>query len=137
MLAGVAGLLLGVNLAPLTGSGSGLPTSDAATLALAAVTAGALALVVGLIANAVRAIVVRERLPAHRYRGPSIIVMLLIATVATVALVIPYFEEIQDFTSGEPTSVLGALVILTSTQAGLVAVAILFVALPNALSGVR
>jgi hypothetical protein len=137
MLAGLAGVLVGVNLAPLTGSDSGLPTSEEATLALAAVTAGAIALVVGLIANAVRAMVVRERLPADRYRGPSIIVLLLIATVVTIALVTPYFAEIQQFTAGEPTSVPGALVILTSTQAGLVAVAILFVALPNALAGVR
>ena len=103
MLAGLAGLLLGVNLAPLTGSGSGLPTSEEATLALAAVTAGALALVVGLITNAVRAMVVRERLPANRYRGPSIIVLLLIATVVTIALVTPYFAEIQRFTTGKPT----------------------------------
>jgi membrane protease YdiL (CAAX protease family) len=137
VLAGLAGLLLGVNLAPLTGSGSGLPTSEEAAQALAAVSAGALALVVGLIANAARAMVVRERLPAQRYRGPSIIVLLLIATVVTVAVVVPYFAEIQRFTSGEPTSIPGALVILTSTQAGLVAVAVLFVALPNALAGVR
>ena len=137
MLAGVAGLLLGVNLAPLTGSGSGLPTSEEATLALAAVTAGALALVVGLIANAVRAMVVRERLPPHRYRGASIIVLLLIATVAALTIVTPYLADIQRFSGGEPTSVPGALVILASTQAGLVAVGILFVALPNALPGVR
>ena len=137
VLAGLAGILLGANLSPLTGSGSGLPASEGATLALAAVTAGALALVVGLIANAVRAMIVRERLPAYRYRGPSIVVLLLIATVMTVALVTPYFADIQRFTSGEPTSIPGALVILTSTQAGLVAVAVLFVALPNALPGVR
>jgi membrane protease YdiL (CAAX protease family) len=133
---GIAGMLVGANLAPLNGAGE-LPTSERAALALAVAAGGAIALVVGLVTNAVRAMVVRERLPATRYRGPSVIVLLLLATLVTLALISPYFGELQRFQSGQPTSILGSLLILTSTQMGLVGIAILFVALPNALPGVH
>jgi membrane protease YdiL (CAAX protease family) len=134
-ITGVAGMLVGANLVPL--AGTTLPTTDRAALALAVAAAGAIALVVGLVTNTVRAIVVRERLPATRYRGPSVIVLLLLATVVTLALASPYLVELERFRSGEPTSTLATLVILTSTQMGLVGTAILFIALPNALPGVH
>jgi membrane protease YdiL (CAAX protease family) len=85
----------------------------------------------------VRAIIVRQALPAARYRGPSVGVLLLLAIVVSVIVSIAAAGDALAFQNGGDVSVGGALIILTATQVGLVAVAIGFVALPNALVGVR
>jgi membrane protease YdiL (CAAX protease family) len=137
IVAGVAALWFGLGAGLQLDDPSDLQMTDQAVLALTAVALGAIAVVVGLITNAVRAMVVRERLPESRYRGPSAIVLLLIGNIITVALTTPYFADLISFQQGDQISVVGALVILTGTQAGLLAAAIVFVALPNALAGVR
>jgi membrane protease YdiL (CAAX protease family) len=134
---GIAAIWLAASVGPLLDTGgSGLPVSDRAALALSLAIGGAVAFVVGLVGNAARAIVVRERLPDTRYRGPSVIVLLVIGSIAGIAFLSPHFVDLQSFLEGEAVSLLGALAILTSTQLGLVAVAIAFVALPNALAGI-
>jgi membrane protease YdiL (CAAX protease family) len=87
--------------------------------------------------NAVRAIVVREALPPTRYRGPAVFVILALATVLSVIGSLTVAGELLSFEAGGAISIVASLVILTITQAGLVAAAIMFVAVPNALAGVR
>jgi membrane protease YdiL (CAAX protease family) len=110
---------------------------DRAVLVLGAILGGGLAVVVGLVLNAVRALVVRQPLPASRYRGPSVGVLLLLAIVVSVIVSIAAAGDALAFQEGGEVSVGGALIILTATQVGLVAVAIGFVAIPKALVGVR
>jgi membrane protease YdiL (CAAX protease family) len=98
---------------------------------------GGLAVVIGLLMNAVRAIVVREALPPTRYRGPAVFVLLALATLLSLIGSLTVAGALFDLVAGETVSTLAALVILTVTQAGLVAAAVLFVAAPNALPGVR
>ncbi|HET7520105.1 MAG TPA: hypothetical protein VFK61_01045, partial [Candidatus Limnocylindria bacterium] len=95
---------------------------------------GGLAVVVGLLMNAVRAIVVRERLPADRYRGPAVFVLLALALIFSTVASVAAYGDLVALTGGGPISVGGALLILTVTQMGLMAAAILFVGVPNALS---
>jgi len=98
---------------------------------------GAAALVLGLVMNAARSIVVRELLPPARYRGPSIIVLWLIATIAANLAVVPVAGDLADLLAGGQPSTFGTLVTLTVTQAGLVGAAALLVWAPGALSGLR
>lgn len=134
---GVALILLAVLLAPEALDVSALPTRDRAVLTLAMLIGGALAAVSGLVLNAVRAVVVREALPLSRYRGPSVIVLLLLAQVASAVGSAAAIGDLQAIEGGGPISVGGALLLLTITQIGLVAAAIGFVAIPNALAGMR
>jgi membrane protease YdiL (CAAX protease family) len=134
---GLAGVLLGLTLAPRTlDPGRSLPI-DRALLILAAVVGGGLAVVVGLVLNSVRAVIVRRALPPGRYRGPSVIVLLLMATILSFVVSILAFRDIEALLGGGDISAGGGLLILTATQMGLVAVAIGFVAIPQALAGVR
>jgi membrane protease YdiL (CAAX protease family) len=138
VVAGIAGIWLGISLGPISlDPNAQLPTSERALLTLAVVGGGGLAIAVGLVMNAVRAVVVREALPASRYRGPSIVVLLLLATIVTAVLSIAVVGDVLAFEEGGEVSVGGALLILTATQMGLVAVAMAFVAIPRALAGVR
>jgi membrane protease YdiL (CAAX protease family) len=138
VLAGAVGIWLGLNLGPNPlAPDAPVPTSDRALLLLALFGGAGLAIVVGLIMNAVRAVVVREALPASRYRGPSIIVLLLLANVVAAVAIIPAVGDYLALESGGEVSASGALLILTVTQMGLVAVAVAFVAVPRALAGVR
>jgi membrane protease YdiL (CAAX protease family) len=137
VVGGLAGVLLGLTLAPKTlDPGQSVPIGRA-LLILATVVGGGLAFVVGMVLNAVRAIVVRRALPPERYRGPSVIVLLLMATLLSFVASIFAFRDIEALVEGGDISAGGALLILTATQMGLVAVAIGFVAIPKALAGVR
>jgi membrane protease YdiL (CAAX protease family) len=104
---------------------------------LVALVLGGLALMVGLVINAVRAVIVREALPPTRYRGPSIIVLLLIATIVSSIGVLSVGTDLIALQSGGELTVGGTLLLLTITQIGLVAAAGAFVAGPRALAGVR
>jgi membrane protease YdiL (CAAX protease family) len=138
VLAGFASVWLGFVIAGPGGFDPERSLSvDRAVLVLAAVVGGGLAVVAGLVLNAVRAIIVRQALPAARYRGPSVGVLLLLAIVVSVIVSIAAAGDALAFENGGDVSVGGALIILTATQVGLVAVAIGFVAIPNALVGVR
>lgn len=124
-----AGLLAGEILQPGTTRG--------AVAALVVLVLGAAALVMGLVMNAARALVVRELLPPDRYRGPSIIVLWLIATIAANLAVVPVVGDLAELLAGGQPSTFGTLVTLTVTQAGLVAAAALLVYAPRALAGLR
>jgi CAAX protease family protein len=123
------GLLSGEILQPGTTSG--------ATATLIVLILGAVALVVGLVMNAVHSIVVRESLPPHRYRGPAILVLWLLATVAANLAVVPIASDLNELLSGGQPSLFGTIVTLTVTQAGLLAAAALLVYAPRALAGLR
>lgn len=117
-------------------SDTSLPADLAIYLGLLAL-GGAVVAVIGLVMNAVRAVVVREALPDARYRGPAIFVLLALATVLSVIGSLGVAGDVVTLEAGTQISIVASLVILTVTQAGLVAAAIMFVAVPNALPGVR
>jgi membrane protease YdiL (CAAX protease family) len=137
VVGGFVGVWLGFTLVPDPFDPERSLPLDRAVQVLAAVVGGGLAVVVGLVLNAVRALVVRQPLPTARYRGPSVGVLLLLAIVVSVIFSIAAAGDALAFQNGGEVSVGGALIILTATQVGLVAVAIGFVAIPNALAGVR
>lgn len=112
--------------------------ADRAVALLAWLFAGGMAVLVGLLAHAARSIVVREALPPDRYRGPSILVMLVIAVVAANLAIVPAASQVAALLGGDgDLSPLASLVILTVTQMGLLGVAVLYVAAPRALAGLR
>ena len=113
-----------------------LSPDQALTVALLAL-GGGLALIVGLLMNAVRAVIVREALPPERYRGPAIFVLLGLATLFTLIETLPVAGSTLALVNGQAISVVDTMVIFTATQTGLLVVAIMFVAVPNALAGVR
>jgi len=108
-----------------------------AVVALLVILAGGVATVVGLVMNAVRAIVVRAALPRTRYRGASIFVLLLIAAVLASIGSIAAGADLLALQSGGELTVRGSLVLLTINQISLLAVAGFFVVAPRALAGVR
>lgn len=107
--------------------------------------AGVVLLVVGLVLNAVRSVVVRVALPPTRYRGPSIVVLVLLAVVISTVATLPFAGDalllLGRGTGGSGASgqmsLLGSIVLLTSVQFGLLVVAAGFVAGPHALVGLR
>jgi membrane protease YdiL (CAAX protease family) len=135
-LAGVGGVLLANQSADTCRTA---PPADLgpALVQLGILVLGGLLLLVGLLLNAVRAIIVRGSLPPSRYRGPAVVVLLLIASVvATVGSVAGAGDVIGLVCGGTP-SVTGTLLLLTITQTGLLATGAIFVALPRALEGTR
>jgi membrane protease YdiL (CAAX protease family) len=114
-----------------------LPTSEEAIGILIGLILGGLALIVGLVMNAVRAIVVRQALPPQRYRGPSVLVLLVLAAIVTTVASLGLVGELAALETGGELSSTGSLLLLTVTQLGLLAAAALFVAAPRALEGVR
>jgi membrane protease YdiL (CAAX protease family) len=105
--------------------------------AIVALVLGGCALVIGLVMNAIRAIIVRAALPLSRYRGPSIIVLLLIAIVISNLGALLAGNDLIALQSGGELTVGGSLLVLTITQIGLVTAAGIFVVAPRALAGVR
>jgi membrane protease YdiL (CAAX protease family) len=98
---------------------------------------GGLLLVVGLVINAVRAIIVRGALPPERYRGPAIFVLLLLAAILGTIVALGAGTTALALFDGGELSVGGSLLLLTSTQIGLLAVTGGLVVAPRALVGVR
>lgn len=98
--------------------------------------AGAALFVGGLVYVAVRQLHVRRHLPPERYRGPSVLILLVLVLVTAGILTAPFGEDAAALLLGEgELSPLGAVVLLVSTQAALLAVSWLFVFRPRALSG--
>lgn len=97
---------------------------------------GVLLFVVGLVYSAVRQIRVRSFLPPERYRGPSVLILLaLVLVVASIASA-PFGADAAALLIGDgELTLLGAVVILVSTQFALLLVAWLFVHRPRALAG--
>jgi len=92
--------------------------------------AGVLLLIIGLVMNVVRALIVRAPLPPSRYRGPSIFVLLLLAVVIATIVAIPAV-------AGSEATLGLSLLLLTSTQIGLLAVTGGLVVIPRTLEGLR
>jgi hypothetical protein len=79
---GLAGLIVTLMLGgSLAVDEVGPESMGRALILFFALVVSGIALVSGLVMNAVRALVVREALPPSRYRGPSILVLLLLATI--------------------------------------------------------
>lgn len=98
---------------------------------------GGLLLVLGLVLNAVRALIVRGALPPERYRGPAILVLLAMAIIlGTIVALGAAGTALALFDNG-PLSISGTLLLLTSTQIGLLLVTGGLVVAPRALAGVR
>ena len=96
---------------------------------------GALAFAAGLVYTAVRQIRVRRVLPPERYRGPSVFILLALALIVAAILNIPFTDDAVVLIDGEgQLTFLGGIVILTSTQIGLLLVTWLLVYRPRALS---
>ncbi|MGZ6256410.1 MAG: CPBP family intramembrane glutamic endopeptidase [Candidatus Limnocylindria bacterium] len=98
---------------------------------------GGLLLVVGLVLNAIRALIVRAALPPERYRGPAIGVLLLIAIIVGTVVALGAGRTALALFDNRPLSVPGTLLLLTSTQIGLLAVTGAMVVAPRALAGVH
>jgi membrane protease YdiL (CAAX protease family) len=137
----VAGLLVTVGvLSVAPGALAGVVDGDGAGQAVAILAwliAGGLALLVGLLAHAGRSLVVREELPEWRYRGPSVLVVLVLAVVAANLAIIPAAADVAALLGDGELSTVGTLAILTVTQLALLGAAALFVVAPRALSGLR
>lgn len=134
----VAGLAVSVAVvagAPGILSGDLAGDAGQAVAMLSAVVAGGLALLVGLLLNAARSLVVRHEMPASRYRGPSILVLLVLAVIAANLAILPAAAEVSALLGDGELTVLGTLVILTVTQLGLLGAVALFVLAPRALAG--
>lgn len=139
MLSVVAGAVL--LIAALVGialiSSGDVPRSGAMTyLWMAGVGAGLL--LIGLVGLAVRAIRVKRVLPAERYRGPSIFVLLLIVLVAgNVASAAFLLDDLGGLATGRRLPALSGTILLLLTPVAFIAAAYLFVLAPRALAGFR
>lgn len=98
---------------------------------------GLLCFVAGLLMNAVRAVVVRRDLPPERYRGPAVGILLLLALVVASIVSLGAASDANSLVNGGNLTVGGTLLLLISTQTGLMVIAGAFVVLPGALAGLR
>lgn len=98
---------------------------------------GGLLLIAGLVMNVVRALIVRAALPPERYRGAAIFVVLLLAIIVGTVVSLAAAGTAVALVEGRPLSVAGTLLLLTSTQIGLLVVTGALVVLPRALAGLR
>jgi membrane protease YdiL (CAAX protease family) len=98
---------------------------------------GGLLFVVGLVLNAIRALIVRRALPPERYRGPAVLVLLAMAVIVGTVVTLPAGRTALALFDDRPLSVPGTLLLLTSTQIGLLAVTGALVVAPRALAGVN
>lgn len=97
---------------------------------------GAVLLVCGCLLNLGRGLVVRRSLPAPRYRGGSIGVMLLLAAVVANAVSFAFSDDLLVVMTGTGSlSDFGTLVLLTILQVSLMVITAVFVLWPGALAG--
>lgn len=124
-----------VALAMVT-TGSLTVRNETGILALAV--AGGAAFTAGLVWVAVHQLRVRRFLPPERYRGPSVLVLTVLAIVLANLAAVPWIAEVLTLATADPQlSPVGTLVVLVSTQVALLAVAWLFVHRPRALAGLE
>lgn len=109
--------------------------AEQAVAMLSALVLGGLALLVGLLLHAARSLVVRHELPDSRYRGPSILVLLVLAVIGANLAILPAAAEVAALLGDGELTMLGTLVILTVTHLGLLGAVVLFVLAPRALAG--
>lgn len=134
----IAGLVISafaVGVAALANNQPDLQVNRVYVIGLLAL--GALLFLVGCVANLTRALVVRRFLPPTRYRGGSVLLMLLIAVFGANAVAFFFSQDVMGILSGEPgTSDVATLVLLTVLQVWLLIVTAVFVLLPRALAAV-
>lgn len=135
VLIGTIALLIALGGSVSAGS-RGLALADPRTL-LALAIGGGLLLEGGLVSLALRSLRLRRHLAPECYRGPSVLVLLVIAVVISAVVAIPFGQDAIALFGGGEATLLGSFVLLTSTQVALVAVSALFVFLPRALAGVQ
>lgn len=132
-----AGVLLGIGA---LGAGAvaavdgGVDQGDLAIYGWLAL-AGAVLFAAGLLYIAVRQLRVRRFLPPERYRGPSVIVLLLLVLVLTSIFTVPFASDAAALLLGEgELTFVGAAVLLISTQVALLLVSWFLVFRPGALA---
>ena len=113
------------------------PSGEDAGMVLAGVTLSAMAVLLGIGLHIGRSLVARESLALARYRGPSLIVLLMLAVIAASLASLSVVTDALALTKGRVPSTYGSLVVLTITQVAMLGVAALFVAAPRALEGIR
>jgi hypothetical protein len=97
---------------------------------------GGIMFVAGLVYLAVRQIRIRRHLAPDRYRGPAILLLLVLVLVAASILTAPFADDAAALLLGEgEMTLVGSIVLLVSTQVALLAVSWLFVFRPRALVG--
>lgn len=134
---GAAAVLL-VALSPWFLDAAERPSLDERTAGVAVgLLVSGLAVLVGIGIHVGHSIVVREALPPDRYRGPSVIALLVLAIVASSLASLPVAADAAALVQGADPTLYGSVVVLTVTQAGLLGVAALFVGAPRALAGLR
>jgi len=96
---------------------------------------GAAIFIVGLLYTAVRQLRVRRYLPPERYRGPSVLVLVLLVFAVAFMLTAPFGADAAALLMGEgELTFLGAAVLLVATQVSLLLVSWLLVFRPGALA---
>lgn len=132
VIAGILLAVVGLGAAAVAARGDG--PGDLAVLGWLAL-AGAALFTAGLLYVAIRQIRVRRFLPPERYRGPGVVVLVLLVLILTGLLVAPFGSDIAvlDLGEGELT-VLGGVVLLVATQVSMLLVAWLLVFRPGALA---
>ena len=117
-------------------AGGGEPSAEEALSLLGLAALGGVLFVAGLVYAAIRQIRVRRFLPPERYRGPAILILLVLALVSAGILTAPFSADAAALLVGEgELSLAGSIALLVSTQASLLAVSWLFVFRPRALVG--
>lgn len=128
----VAVVALGAATAAVSGQ---LGDADANLLAWIAL-GGAVVFSGGLVYSGVRQLRVRRILPPERYRGPSVLILLALVLVLASIMTAPFGADASALLLGDgELTLLGAFVLLVSTQVALLLVAWAFVFRPNALAG--
>lgn len=108
----------------------------APAVAIAIALVGLLAFGGGLLYAAVRQLRIRRHLPPERYRGPGVLVLVLLGLAFAFLVTLPFGADAAALVLGEgEISLLGSIVLLASTQAGLLLVSWLLVLRPKALAG--
>lgn len=133
----VVGLLVAVGAGFLAAASDALDVVVADPLLLLGVLLLGAALMIGGLAYAsVRQLRIRRHLPPERYRGPSVLLLLLMVLVTAGVASAPFSADAAALLGEEAElTLLGAAVLLVSTQLALLAVSWLFVFRPRALAG--
>ena len=96
--------------------------------------AGTLLFVAGFVYVAIRQIRVRRHLAPERYRGPAVLVLLVLVLVLASVFTVPFGADAAALVTGEgELTFLGAAVLLIATQAALLLVSWFLVFRPGAL----
>jgi membrane protease YdiL (CAAX protease family) len=121
---------LGAGAYAVRGAGT---TADPALFGWLAL-AGAVLFAAGLLYIAIRQLRVRHYLPAERYRGPGVLVLVLLVLVLASIITAPFGSDAAALLMGEgELTFLGAAVLLVATQVAMLLVSWFLVFRPRAL----